>query len=470
MGTAKARAPPRTPATPTQPVETSRYLPDKTFIIDNGAYMIKAGYASDAPAADESVSACSSIPNALVKTRDNKIVIGAQLATVNDWNEAMFRRPVEKGYVVNWEAEREIWDQSFFDGKPMARNRNHHIADPEDTTLILTEAPNALPILQRHADEMVMEEWGFGGYARCLGPALNAWNEIHSLFGDPLSNTSETAILPADCLLVVDSGYSHTTVTPVYKGHALQRGIRRLDLGGKHLTNYLKEIVSMRQYNMVDESYIMNEVKEAVCYVSNDFAGDLEQAWKSGRKRQSGPEEGIVLDYVLPDPNANKKGFIRPHDPLLHAKKKKGAVSGLSAEVLSEDVLVLGNERFAVPELLFTPGDIGMKSAGIPDMILQSLSVLPTGLHSAFLANVLVVGGNALIPGFMERLETELRQIASAECVVRVRRAKDPVHSTWLGGTRLAANREELSKVSITRQEYQEYGSGWAVRRFAGLV
>lgn len=45
-----------------------------------------------------------------------------------------------------------------------------------------------------------------------------------------------------------------------------------------------------------------------------------------------------------------------------------------------------------------------------------------------------------------------------------------PVHSTWLGGTRLAAYREELSKVSITRQEYQEYGSGWAVRRFAGLV
>jgi actin-related protein 6 len=239
---------------------------------------------------------------------------------------------------------------------------------------------------------------------RSLGPTLNAWNEIHSLFGDPVSNTSDASILPADCLLVVDSGYSHTTVTPVYKGQALQRGIRRLDLGGKHLTNYLKEIVSMRQYNMVDETYIMNEVKEAVCYVSNDFSGDLEKAWKSGQKRQGGPEEGIVLDYVLPDPNANKKGFIRPHDPLLHAKKKKGAVSGLSAEVLSEDVLVLGNERFAVPELLFTPGDIGMKSAGVPDMILQSLSVLPTGLHSAFLANVLVVGGNALIPGFMERL------------------------------------------------------------------
>jgi actin-related protein 6 len=168
MGTAKARAAPKTPSTPAQHVESSRNLPDKTFVIDNGAYMIKAGYASTLPP-NEAVSACSSIPNALVKTRDNKIMIGAQLSTVTDWNETMFRRPMEKGYIVNWEAEREIWEQSFFDEKATARNKSLRIANPEDTTLVLTEAPNALPILQRHTDEMVMEEWGFGGYARCLG-------------------------------------------------------------------------------------------------------------------------------------------------------------------------------------------------------------------------------------------------------------------------------------------------------------
>lgn len=190
-------------------------------------------------------------------------------------------------------------------------------------------------------------------------------------------------------------------MTPVYRGQAIQRAIRRLDIGGKHLTNYLKEIVSMRQYNMVDETYIMNEVKEAACFVSNDFSADMERTWKANRKREA--EEGVVVDYVLPDPNASKKGFLRPHDPALHVKKKKGALSGLS-EVLSEDVLVLGNERFTVPELLFNPSDIGMKQAGIHDMILKSLSVLPAGLHAAFLANVLVVGGNAALPGFMDKL------------------------------------------------------------------
>lgn len=215
----------------------------------------------------------------------------------------------------------------------------------------------------------------------------------------------DSVISPTECLLVVDSGYSHTTVTPVYKGQPLQRAIRRLDLGGKHLTNYLKEMVSMRQYNMVDETYIMNEVKEAVCFVSDDLSKDMERTWKGNRKRdQPDPEEGIVVDYVLPDPNAGKKGFMRPHDPLLNVKKKKGVLSGASTEALSEDVLILGNERFTVPEILFNPQDIGMKQAGIPDIILQSLSVLPMGLHPVFLANIMVVGGNSSIPGFMQRL------------------------------------------------------------------
>ena len=50
----------------------------------------------------------------------------------------------------------------------------------------------------------------------------------------------------------------------------------RIDVGGKLLTNHLKEVVSFRQWNMMDETHIMNEVKEACCYVSEDFATDLE--------------------------------------------------------------------------------------------------------------------------------------------------------------------------------------------------
>ncbi|EEH45075.1 uncharacterized protein PADG_01225 [Paracoccidioides brasiliensis Pb18] len=464
MGSSKPSRTAKSAAPPPQP------LPLKTFIVDNGAYTMKAGYAPDQPSA-ESLDACLEIPNALARTRDRRVYIGAQLSTqISDWNEVTFRRPVEKGYVVSWEAEKEIWDHTFFDAGT-ARKPEVRCADPENTTLVFTEAPNAMAALQKNADEIIMEEWGFGGYVRCIGPTLNAWNEVHSLFGDPATSDPNSSVSPIECLLVIDSGYSHTTVTPVYKGRPLQRGIRRLEIGGKYLTNFLKELVSIRQYNMLDETYIINEVKETVCFVSNDFTADLERTWKGNGKRNShgsNGAEGIVVDYVLPDPNSHKKGFVRPHESVLSGKKRKELLSGSAPGMMAEDLLVLGNERFTVPEILFNPGDIGMKQLGIPEIVMQSLSVLPTGLHPAFLANIMVVGGNSLIPGFMERLETELRKLASTECVVRVKRPDDPIRSTWLGGSRFASNREALKEVAITRQQYQEHGSVWAGRRFSG--
>jgi actin-related protein len=35
-----------------------------------------------------------------------------------------FRRPVEKGYLVNWEAEKEIWDRMFLDEGSVVHVRN----------------------------------------------------------------------------------------------------------------------------------------------------------------------------------------------------------------------------------------------------------------------------------------------------------------------------------------------------------
>lgn len=149
-------------------------LPPKTFIIDNGAYTLKAGYAPEAPRDaddDEALSACATIPNALAKTRANRVLVGPQLLTQRaaDWNEVVFRRPVEKGFIVNWEAQKEIWDYAFFDEKTAWKQDITAVPSPAETTLILTEPPCGLQVLQRNADEVVMEEWGFGAYLRCIG-------------------------------------------------------------------------------------------------------------------------------------------------------------------------------------------------------------------------------------------------------------------------------------------------------------
>ena len=238
-----------------------------------------------------------------------------------------------------------------------------------------------------------------------VGSTLNAYNDVAGTFGDPVP-ISHVGVAPAECLLLIDSGFSGTTVTPVVHGRPIQQAIRHMDVGGKFLTNYLKEIISIRHYNMVDETHLVNEIKESVCFVSSNFQRDLERTWKGAspvQRAEKDDEKGIVLDYVLPDYSSHKQGHTRPHDPSLNAKMKKIGAMKVPGEAV-EDFMTLSNERFCVPELLFNPQDIGMRQPGIAEVAFQSLTCVPTGLWPSMLANILLVGGNTLMEGFMNRM------------------------------------------------------------------
>ena len=52
----------------------------------------------------------------------------------------------------------------------------------------------------------------------------------------------------------------------------------------------------------------------------------------------------IVQEYILPDLSMNQSGRIRQPDDMIE----------------TDQILVMNNERFTVPELLFRPDDIGM--------------------------------------------------------------------------------------------------------------
>lgn len=207
---------------------------------------------------------------------------------------------------------------------------------------------------------------------------------------------------------------------------------------------------------MMEEPYLINQVKEAVCFISTEFSADLEKC--KSLKNSANP---IVMDYVLPDYNSSKGGHRRSHVP-----KKAGPVTGRD----DEQVMVLGNERFTVPELLFSPFDVGLKQAGIAEATMQSIENVPERYRNLLLANIVVVGGNANIPGFLERLEMELRPLAPVEAVVRIVKPENPVTYTWQGGVALAKNKVELRKRQVTRAEYLEYGSMWCVKKFAGEI
>lgn len=132
--------------------------PQNTLVIDNGAYTLKAGFVRNAHIDEPLV-----IPNCIARDRNRKLYVGSDLATCRDFGEIQFRRPVEKGFIVNWEAQKEIWDHEFFDNGATLK------CDPAETRLILSEQPNGLPVLQTNCDQIVFEEYGFSSYYRGIG-------------------------------------------------------------------------------------------------------------------------------------------------------------------------------------------------------------------------------------------------------------------------------------------------------------
>lgn len=52
----------------------------------------------------------------------------------------------------------------------------------------------------------------------------------------------------------------------------------------------------------MDETYVVNQVKEDACFVSQNFMEDMRIA------RKRGSENTIVRDYVLPDYTSVRRG------------------------------------------------------------------------------------------------------------------------------------------------------------------
>ncbi|KAF3706028.1 Actin-related protein 6 [Channa argus] len=384
-----------------------------TLVLDNGACTAKIGYSQ------EKVSV---IPNCQFRSKTSRLktFTANQLDEIKDPSGLFYILPFQKGYLVNWDVQRKVWDHLF--GKEMFK------VEFPDTSIIITEPYYNFTSIQESMNEILFEEYQFQSALRINAGSLSA----HHYF--------QTKPLQL-CCLVVDSGFSFTHIVPYCRSRKMKEGICRINVGGKLLTNHLKEIISYRQLHVMDETHVINQVKEDVCYVSQQFYKDMEVA------QLKGEENTVMRDYVLPDFSSIKKGFCKPQEEMVFSGKYK----------TGEQILRLANERFAVPEMLFHPSDIGIQEMGIPEAIVYSIQSLPEEMQPHFYQNIVLTGGNTLFPGFRERLEEDLRSLVPAHLPVSVLLPANPICYSWEGGKLLAHN-PDYDEMVVTREDYEENG------------
>jgi actin-related protein len=184
---------------------------------------------------------------------------------------------------------------------------------------------------------------------------------------------------------------------------------------------------------MMEETFLVNIVKEKMCYVSLDFIEDMHETkcglrhtththhthhtrhtpphcgrvWLVVESRR--PNNRIVQKYLLPDYTTTDRGHVLSEDEANQrqaARKAESAAATAEKDqmALDEQVLVMNNERIAVPEILFHPSDIGVPQAGVAETIAQSIACAPRELQSWLYANIVLTGGNTLFPNYPQRL------------------------------------------------------------------
>ena len=115
-----------------------------------------------------------------------------------------------------------------------------------------------------------------------------------------------------------------------------------------------------------------------------------------------------------------------------------------------------------MPEILFSPSDIGINQGGIADTIKQITQTrIPASFEHLMFKNIIIGGGNTRIPGFKNRLQYELDENGYLPDQVKKSEIShvedDQVCATWRGMKQFA-NQQLLQEYKITRQEYQEEG------------
>ena len=322
-------------------------------------------------------------------TADQDIYVGDE-ATKKKGYPLRLTYPIDRGIITSWDDMEYIWRHLFY---------NELRLSPEECSVILME-----PVLNPNADRERMVKIMFETFGV---PAM----DIHLKGLLSMYSTGRVT----GCVL--NSGFGVTQIIPNYEGVSMATSFKRLNVGGRDLTERMIKCLSKEGYPIrctKEERAIICDMKETLGYVAMDYDAALKKSEKSSDHKKK---------YELPDGN----------------------------------VVSVGVSRFQTPEALFQPSMIGERADGVHVALHKSIASCDIDIRKDLYENVICSGGSTLFDGFPERLRKELVEVAPKTREVKVIAGPGRKYAAWIGGSVIAEVSWGPSKW-ISKSDYEEYG------------
>jgi len=350
--------------------------------------------------------------------------------------------PFENGLVTNWDIMEQLWDHTF-----QARVR----VDPSQHPLLLAEPSFNNRQTREKSTEIMFEKYKV--------PALFiSKNAVLTSF----STSKATS-------LVLDSGGGTTSAVPVHEGYALRKGIITSPLGGNKLTDELRKSLERKGIS-IKPSFMIT--RKPVHNPANKELVQFEVKLKDCPNTTSSYTNYMIGNVVQDMKEVVCRITELPYD---ENDTANSSVPRTSYELPDGNNVEIGHERFLVPELMFNPASLntegsGSALTGVHQMIYDSVSSCDADIRRELFNNVLVTGGNSLLPGFHERLLYELGEILPQQHpskllkVLSTANTMERKFSVWIGGS-ILASLGSFQQMWISKAEYEEHGRSIVERK-----
>ncbi|KAJ6227058.1 actin-7-related [Anaeramoeba flamelloides] len=368
--------------------ENSSSEPNQGLMLDLGSSMIQAGFCGDdAPRAV--------FPTIIGRPKYIGVMVGMGQRDKYVGDEAQAKRailklnkPIQRGVPVHWEDYERLLHHTYYNELRVA---------PE-------EHPNYFSIHPRFPKKEL------GKMYEIFFETFNTPSCMFSL--DNYLNLVSTGQKTG---LMVSIGSDVTSIAPFVNFNLIESGIRKVNFGGRDVTNYLNKLISMSQYQATtaSEFEIINDIKEKACFVSLNYLDDLQYS-----------QTTTNLEFTY--------------------------------ENIDRNMIDLNKERFQATELLFQPSLDNLQIKPIHKLIVESIMSCPIDFQKELFKNIYIFGGSTMFRNFIKRLEAEIKKIVPKGIKTQVNAPIERKFSTWIGGSGLGDMLEtkNLTSWALSNPDY----------------